>query len=156
MATRRKTKRKAAGKGRPAGSTKVTRGQIEAALIQSRGHVAIAAQSLGVTRQTIHNACVRWPELGDVRDLYRAILPEVAEMTIAQIVGDPEHKDAYKAASFILSRLAPETWGERRQVQITGHDGGPVTVVTDLTHRLAAAPTPELLAVGAILIGEDE
>jgi hypothetical protein len=163
VATRSKAKAKTKAKAkrpahRPPGSTKATRAQIEGALIKSRGQVAIAAQLLGVTRQTVHNAIARWPELGETRDLYRAMLPEVAELTISKIASDPEHKDAYRAASFILSRLAPEVWAERHRVQITGADGGPVRHEVSLAAvaKLVTLPDEALLTVGAALLESDD
>jgi hypothetical protein len=45
---------------------------------------------------------------------------------MAVIAMDPNHKQTVAAGKFMLSRLAPEVFSERRQIQMLGSDGQPV------------------------------
>lgn len=81
-----------------------------------------AAKAVGVTRWTILHHARQDPEFA------KAI--EDAEMSLVQVVEDALYKAAVEgnvtAQQVILYNRAPDRWRDRRNVSVTGPDGGPI------------------------------
>ncbi len=81
-----------------------------------------AAKAAGVTRWTVLAHARKDPEFA------KAI--EDAEISLVQVVEDALYKTAAggntTAQLFILMNRAPERWKDRRNLQHTGPDGGPI------------------------------
>lgn len=118
--------------------------QIERALEASRGAVAIAAQALGVHRNTLH----RWlagngrddldlDRLADVLDHQRELLIDHVEQQL--------HVAALKGGSVDAQKFILGTRGKSRgyslRHEVTGADGGPVQVQTISADDLDAIAT---------------
>jgi transposase len=76
----------------------------EAAIIASRGLIAVAARRLGVSRQAVYKAVQRWPELGEVVDDQRAELLDLAESKVYAAVA----RGNLKACCWVLDRLGKD------------------------------------------------
>jgi len=85
---------------RPAGiGDHNTNEQFAMALTKSRGRVAIAAQYLGCTHQTVYNRLKKYPELREIREEARTNALDIAEDKLFSAV----ERDEPWAIKFFLS-----------------------------------------------------
>ncbi len=100
-----------------------TREAVEAAIRGSRGIKQRVAEALGVTRQTVDNYFVLWPDLMSVFEDERNALIDRAESKLAEAVeaGD------MRATIFTLETLG-KSRGWARRTEVTGADGEAVVI----------------------------
>jgi hypothetical protein len=75
---------------------------------------------LGVSRDVIDKYYGEEFEAGNA-----SLISKIA-LNMAVIAQDPDHKQAVSAGKFMLSRMLPEVFSERQQIQILGKDGRPI------------------------------
>lgn len=126
-------------------------------LNEERAEAILNALRLGVTQENaaryggVHPATYfRWLEEGtkdDADDKYREFRAEVekaraeAEVRNVAIIADAAKRGTWQAAAWFLERSFPRSWSKTSRTELTGADGGPVSVSVDpetLESRIAA------------------
>lgn len=92
------------------------------AIKESRGVKASVAAAMGCSRQTVDNALVRWPELGELFDSARSSLVASAVSALADDVENKESKGHQQAYMFVLKTLGKDE-GFTERTEVTGADG---------------------------------
>ena len=100
--------------------------QVCEALRETKGMVYLAAKRLGVTGATVYNYRDRYASVRAVIEEQSGEVDDVAEMTLykAIVAGEPW------AIQFRL-RTKGKTRGYTERTEVTGADGGAITVVID-------------------------
>ena len=134
MPTKRKTtKRKA---GRPSTLTKGIRDQMSA-LVESGVSARYAAAMLGIPNRTHHH----WMAKGDEDHsngrrnrytLYYCSMVMAAERSVGKLeeIAKGHAVEDSGMTKWLLSKRAPEIYGDKMKHEITGKDGGPITTAT--------------------------
>jgi transposase len=101
-------------------------------LVRAGNYRETACAAAGVTPKTLRNWLARAAKGGKSNEAYVQFALELDEaeataelidnnkITIAADAGD------WRAAAWRLSRRSPERWGERKRLEHTGADGGPI------------------------------
>lgn len=126
-------------------------------LTEERAEAILNALRLGVTQENaaryggVHPATYhRWLEEGgkdDADEKYREFRQAVekaraeAEVRNVAIIADAAKRGTWQAAAWFLERSFPRQWSKTSRTELTGADGGPVSVSVDpeaLESRIAA------------------
>jgi transposase len=141
--------------GRPTKLTERLQNRL-IALIQQGNYRETAAALSGISPATFH----RWMERGaQGRHPYRAFREAVehaetwAEGIAVRTVQSNIRAGDWKAAMTWLERKFPDRWGRRNRVEVSGRDGGPVTVAA--RPDLSKLTTEELQQLESILARAD-
>jgi hypothetical protein len=88
-----------------------------AGYIRAGNFATVACQVAGVPERTYYHwrECGKEPNSGIYSEFYEAIESAKAALE-AQLVARLTHSDSVKAAMWMLERIAPERWGNRRIV----------------------------------------
>jgi hypothetical protein len=122
---------------------KLNRANVTKALLEQRGILGKAAESLDVTRQNLRAFLLKHPDLEEVRQEASEQLLDVAE---AQITNAIEQGDL-KTVRWYMERRGKDR-GYSTRVETTGKDGGPIEqqVDTNAFADIAAALDGHALA----------
>lgn len=124
-------------------------------------HRQVAAEAAGVSSATLR----RWLTIGKKsishsrrtakealhRELYRGVRKAEGQAESVWVLRVAKASEAdWKAAAWLLARKMPERWAEqsRRQVELTGANGGPVRTLDETLQEAmqeAAALSPEAI-----------
>lgn len=109
-----------------------TNKQIIEALRDSQGMVAVAARSLGVSRQTIYNRMEKSPEVREAIEEAREFTTDRAETKLFQAI---EEGEGWAVCFYLKCQGKERGYIERQQHEHTGKDGGPIQTedVTEMT-----------------------
>jgi len=99
-------------------TVRFTKTAVRIALEDARGIKSDAARKLGVSRQTLDNYMVRYPELKEVMDKARDSLVDAAESKLSMLVEAGE----IRAVLFTLETLGKNR-GYSKRTEVTGADG---------------------------------
>lgn len=100
--------------------------------LEATGTFEGAAKKLRITSQTIRNWRVADPELETecqaARARGRQTKADTVLETLFSVATDKKHPGAVTAGIFLMKTLEPGTFSDRIKAEVTGADGGPLTV----------------------------
>lgn len=85
----------------------------------------------GVARQRLYEACERDPETAEAFEVARGKGMAKHWQYLETCEAGSGAKDDWKRQAWKMEKLYPDTFGDRRAVELTGKDGGPVRVAAD-------------------------
>jgi len=103
-----------------------------AKLIAEGNYVEVACSAVGIGKTTYY----RWLQHGEqaqsgvYRDFWNAIkkAEAEAETKYTGVIRDAANEGNWTAAAWWLERRYPDRWGKRDKMELTGKDGGAVTL----------------------------
>lgn len=107
-----------------------TVGQVEQALIATKGLLSLAAERLGCSRECVRQYTLRHEHLMQVRDEARSRLVDSAEMALESAINN----QAGWAVCFTLKTLGKDR-GYIERSEVTGSNGGAVEVTVKHVKR---------------------
>ena len=106
---------------------KYTEDQLLAAVEGCRGIVQEVALKLECTRQTVYNYASEYASIQESIDNERGIFVDRAEKKLEEAV----ERGEWPAIAYTLNNLGRNRgYGDRRELEISGREGGPIEITT--------------------------
>jgi transposase-like protein len=101
--------------------------------LRSGNYMETAARYAGIDESTLHRWIARGKE-DDAEEPYREFCKSVeraraeAEVRNLHLIQSAAQGGTWQAAAWFLERSFPGRWGRREKVEMSGPDGGPITL----------------------------
>lgn len=104
---------------------KLTKKMVKDALVKTRGNVALSAQSLGTSRQTVYSYMERYPDLKGIRDDAVEYITDIAEGHLETMV---MKKDQRAIEFWLRTRGRGRGYMTSGQMTVSGDKDAPITI----------------------------
>lgn len=108
----------------------VSDAKIIAAVKKSRGLIAVAARSLGIDRKTVYNRMEKSDAIREAVEESRDFTTDTAEAALYKAIQEGE---AWAVCFYLKTQGKGRGYVEKQQHEVTGADGGPVSVAVTRT-----------------------
>lgn len=144
MAPRKpRTRSKSSKPGRPTKCTPEVIRKVRAAILKGAGRED-AARAAGIGRATLLEWLARgargdapYADLVDSVEGAESELVRKAGAVLTDLLGSKKtpHAVRFASAKLILERRRPEVWAPKRDVRVSGPEGGPIPVAAEVEHK---------------------